>query len=97
MGIYHFFGWFKNQFHGNIQKLSEKQNFEDVKVNIDNLMIDMNGIFHNSAQKIYQYGNFKPKVRVLHSQTKIYVNNKNQVKVFEDICKSIDNLVIILI
>ena len=92
MGIYHFFGWFKNQFRGNMQKLSEKQNFEDVKVNIDNLMIDMNGIFHNSAQKIYQYGNFKPNMRVLHSQTKIYVNNKNQTKVFEDVCKNIDIL-----
>ena len=24
-------------------------------------MIDMNGLFHNSAQKVYEYGNFKPK------------------------------------
>ena len=27
---------------------------------IDNLLLDMNGIFHNSAQKIYKYGNHKP-------------------------------------
>ena len=93
MGIYHFFGWFKNQFSGNIQKLSSSQKFEDVNVNVQNLMIDMNGIFHNSSKKIYKYGMFKPKENLGESK-KIYVNNRNQVKVFEDICITIDNLVI---
>lgn len=92
MGIYHFFGWFKNQFSGNIQKLSSSQKFEDVNVNVQNLMIDMNGIFHNSSQKIYKYGMFKPKENLGESK-KIYVNNRNQVKVFEDICITVDNLV----
>ena len=95
MGIYHFFGWFKNQFSGSIKKLSPSQNFESIDVNIDNLMIDMNGIFHNSAQKIYQYGNFKPNERFLQKKpTPVIFNTKTQTKVYEDVCKSIDELLL---
>jgi hypothetical protein len=62
---------------------------------IDNLMIDMNGLFHNSAQKIYQYGNFKPPQRLMgrgNSQAKQTGGYNKQLKVFEDVCNSIDNI-----
>ena len=97
MGIFHFFGWFKKQFSGSIKNLSETQNFENIEVKVDNLMIDMNGIFHNSAQKIYQYGNFKPKERLLQTNVRkpIY-GYKHQLKVFEDVCNSVEELLILV-
>jgi 5'-3' exonuclease len=97
MGIFHFFGWFKKQFSGSIKNLSENQNFSNIEVEVDNLMIDMNGIFHNSAQKIYQYGNFKPKERLLQSNIRRPIlGYKHQLKVFEDVCKSIEELLILV-
>ena len=65
MGIKHFFQWFKNQFGTNIKKMRKGDHLASVGVNIDNLMIDMNGVFHASAQKIYEYGNCKPNPRLL--------------------------------
>ena len=38
-------------FGNHIYKLNKEQNFDNINVDIDNLLIDMNGIFHNSAQK----------------------------------------------
>jgi len=96
MGIFHFFGWFKNNFSGNIKKLSPTQNFKSIELPIDNLMIDMNGLFHNSAQKVFQYGNFKPVERLLKNNKKIIHGTREELKVFEDVCKTIDNLLIVV-
>ena len=91
MGIFNFWGWFKNNFKGAIYKLNEKQNLETINIPIDNLLIDLNGLFHASTQKIYQYGTHKPKERLL-KKTIIVPDNKLQEKVYEDICKNIENL-----
>ena len=53
MGIHRFFPWFKNQFSEHIKKVGKKQTLPEINVEIDTLMIDMNGLLHNSAQKIY--------------------------------------------
>ena len=92
MGIFNFWGWFKHNFPGAIYKLSGTQNLKSIDINIDNLLIDMNGLFHPSTQKIYQYGIHKPKNK---SIPPVIPNNKLQVKVFEDICKNIENLVLL--
>jgi 5'-3' exonuclease len=92
MGIFNFWGWFKNNFSGTIHKLGLSQDLETLDINIDNLLIDMNGLFHTSAQKIYQYGSFKPKDKSIPS---IIPNNRLQIKVFEDICKNIENLTLL--
>ena len=92
MGIFNFWGWFKNNFSGTIHKLGLSQDLETVDINIDNLLIDMNGLFHTSAQKIYQYGAYKPKDKSIPS---IIPNNRLQIKVFEDICKNIENLTLL--
>ena len=91
MGIKHFFVWFKKHFSNNINKLENDKCFNDINVSIDNLMIDMNGLFHNSTQKIFQYGSFKPIQRLL-GKTNIQKVNfiEKQKQVFEDICKNID-------
>ena len=98
MGIKHFFYWFKTIFGKHIKTL-EKDEFPVNDVNIDNLMIDLNGIFHASTQKIYQYGSAQPP-----SQPKSFFgvkdvlvkpemdSNKDEL-VFEDICKNISNIV----
>ena len=65
MGIKHFFMWFKNHFSEYMKAMRKGVTLHQVGAHIDNLMIDMNGVFHNSAQKIYQYGNFKPPKRLL--------------------------------
>lgn len=96
MGINHFFPWFKHHFSKNIYRIKKGQDFSDIKVEIDTLMIDMNGIFHNSAQKIYQYGNYKPR-----QQPRFLGKNKIQPKphgakaqlmMFEDVCRSVDDI-----
>ena len=98
MGIFHFFGWFKKQFSRNIYKLNDKQNFDSIDVVIDNLMIDMNGLFHNSAQKVYQYGNFKAEPRLLkpnRPQKKISEKRLQQM-VFQDTCQAIEKLLYVV-
>lgn len=96
MGIFQFFGYYKKNFSGCLKKLSPTQNFQSIDQPIDNLMIDMNGLFHNSAQKIFQYGNFKPVDRLLKNNKKIIPGRKEELKVFEDICNSIQDLLILV-
>ena len=55
MGIKHFFMWFRTQFPENIHKLRNSETLGSKGIEIDNLMIDMNGLFHNAAQKVYEY------------------------------------------
>ena len=94
MGIKHFFSWFKTNFSESIHNLPKNTTSFDVNVVIDNLMIDMNGIFHNSAQKIYEYGNCKPPQRLLKSKNKRPINHlQKQLKLFEDVCKTIEQTI----
>ena len=74
MGVYHFFGWFRKTFPTNINIIKNNQTVNDINISIDNLLIDMNGLFHNSAQKIFQYGNFKSEERLMKRDVKI-INN----------------------
>jgi len=93
MGIKHFWGWFKQNFGKNIKNLKREQNFKTAKVPIDNLMIDLNGLFHSSTQKIYEYGSHKPQPSLLgRPRRKKLGNIKQQMKVFEDVCKNVETL-----
>jgi 5'-3' exonuclease len=56
MGIKYFFSWFKKNFSNHIRTLKTS---DKLHVEIDTLLIDMNGIFHYCAQKAFQYGSFK--------------------------------------
>ena len=91
MGIKHFFIWYKRTFPKNIKTLAKRENFEDIKVNIDNLMLDLNGIFHTAAQKVYGYGNYKKQPRLLGSRKKIDPRVKERM-VFKEVTKRLTNL-----
>ena len=90
MGIPRFFPFIKNNFPNNIIGVKKT---DILQVNIDNFMIDLNGLFHTSTQKIYKYGNNKPQVRLL---TKIISEHRSKTEliqeVCEDVCRNIEEL-----
>ena len=91
MGIKHFFIWFKKNFSDSIHKMPRNTNLEDINIEIDNLMLDMNGIFHNSAQKVYEYGNYKPPPRLIQPKKSINYT-RLQLRFFQDVCATINYL-----
>lgn len=99
MGIKHFFHWFMKNFSDHIYKIPKYQTLENVNVETDNLMVDLNGAFHTSTQKIHKYGNFKPRRRLIKNKsTKRHSGDKlaTQLKVFEDVCKTIEKIFLIV-
>lgn len=93
MGIKHFFYWFKTNFSKNIKNLKKTQTFDNVNVNVENLMIDCNGLFHASTQKIYEYGNCKPPTRLMGKRRRKKKGGlAKQISVFKDICFEIEKL-----
>ena len=96
MGIKHCFMWFKNQYPNYMHKMKKNQTVLDIDIHIDNLMVDMNGIFHNSAQKIYKYGNHKPSRSFLTKSKPPEVNKNTQLLLFKDVCETIEQLVLIV-
>ena len=85
MGIYNFFKFFKGQFNSHIYRINKSVKSE-VQIDVDNLLIDMNGIFHTSAQKIFRYGAYKP------TETPVNNNPRNQERVFQDVCDTLETI-----
>lgn len=88
MGIHHFFKWFKTNFSGNIKSMPKGVKFDDIEVEIDNLMIDLNGVFHTSAQKAYEYGAYQ-KPRSLLRPNRQRNQYQTQLRLFKDVCDTI--------
>jgi 5'-3' exonuclease len=57
MGIKRFFPWLRRSFE---ESITEIPTGDPLGVHIDNLGIDMNGLFHTCAQKIFKYGAYAP-------------------------------------
>lgn len=95
MGIKHFFIWFKNRFSNNISVINDdNQSLERDNVTIDNLMIDMNGLFHQATQKVYKYGEYKIHKRLLDDTPSERINFfEKQTEAFEHICESINKII----
>jgi 5'-3' exoribonuclease 1 len=91
MGIKHFFGWFRDRFSGRIRKI-QKSDTVHLEPDLDNLLIDMNGIFHNSAQKIYKYGEYKQAPRLLGTRNRQGSDASKQRALFKDVCETINSL-----
>ena len=91
MGIKHFFTWFRTNFPNRITNFS-KLNVPNI--DIDNFMIDLNGVFHNSAQKVFEYGNHAKQKSLLGHRRKVKVDYEKLYKAcYKDICDTIDELV----
>ena len=86
MGIFQFYSWFRKTFPEDIYRINKSINSE-LSIDIDNLLIDMNGLFHTSAQKVFKYGSFKP-----HYDIVIRENNQTHQLVFKDICETLENI-----
>lgn len=86
MGIKHFFPWFKNHHSDGISNIQKNRL---IPVDVDNFCLDLNGIFHDCAQKIYRYGNYKEK-SLLRPPFK--PNQDTERKLFEEITKTISTL-----
>jgi len=56
MGIKYFFSWFRKTFSKHIRIVKNQ-----LDIPIDTLLIDLNGIFHQCAQKAFNYGSFAKK------------------------------------
>jgi 5'-3' exonuclease len=92
MGVKFFFVYIKNNFPQHIKEIKHKQTYESIGKVTDNLLIDMNGVFHNSAQRVYEYGNFKKPPSLL--RPKKPVNKKHQeLRFFQDVCSTIEDLI----
>lgn len=54
MGVKHFFVWFKKKYREHVHPVYVGA--QTVPAQIDALLLDMNGIYHSAAQKVYKYG-----------------------------------------
>ena len=89
MGIKFFYKWLCQNYQNCIKQYRVKT---PIDVPIDTLLIDMNGVFHNSAQRVFKYGNGAPK-SLLRKIEPVRFNAKTQLLCFEEIARTIDNLV----
>jgi 5'-3' exonuclease len=95
MGIKHFFFWYKKNFTNSITSLEKNQTLPSINKPIDTLLLDLNGIFHNSAQKIFKYGNFSQPKRLLGNPIVITNDKETRELLYQDVCDAIDHLVTI--
>jgi 5'-3' exonuclease len=94
MGIKHFFTWFNGEFSQHIKKFGKTS--PPFEINIDTFMIDLNGVFHNSAQKIYKYGNFAVQRSILRPNRAVKTIKDSpalQKACFVDISNTIEELI----
>jgi 5'-3' exonuclease len=87
MGIHNFFKWYKANFKNTITyNITKYNNLQTKQILIDNLLIDTNGIIHNSAQKIFKYGNYENKINNIQVKQSVF-------EVYKDVCFSINEIV----
>lgn len=91
MGIKFFYKWL-SQTYGHCFK-SFKKSAPPSDVCVDTFLIDMNGLFHNSAQRIFKYGNGAPRSLLARPVQKVPFNEHTQRLCFDDISNTLEQLV----
>jgi len=89
MGIKHYFQWFLKSFPECHMTLPAD---EPIPITIDTLGLDLNGLFHPAAQKVFKYGAHKPAKRLLTSSTPSPPLPAD-IDMFKETCCMIDDLV----
>ncbi len=84
MGIKHFWIWFKKNFREDINTINLSS--QSAGISVDTLAIDMNGIYHVCAQKVYKYGNYAPRFKKLLRKN----SRSKQHVLFKAIAEEID-------
>lgn len=103
MGVNHFFKWLREKYSDCIENIifDKTEKIENKIPEIDTLLLDMNGIFHMSTQKIHEYGNCKPLKPLLKRKNTFEVSSKipldaNGRLVFENVIEILETILIIV-
>lgn len=91
MGIKHFFYWFKQNHEDCIKITNTYHSLPEQGVHMDVLALDLNGMFHTAAQKIFKYGKTNSVRLLLPSKTKSV--QQLRLDCFKEVCDMIDGLV----
>lgn len=94
MGIKHFFYWFKQNHEDCLQSTNLVQTLPEQGIVVDVLALDLNGMFHTAAQKIFKYGN-KSNARSprLLKPSKPKTIQELRIDCFKEVCRMIDRMV----
>lgn len=91
MGVKHFYYWYSRAHKSCISRV--------LSIPVDTLCIDMNGIFHGCAQKVYRYGDFAASIplSVFERGTPISAATGSEEsfkrKLFREVCDKTDMIV----
>ncbi len=96
MGVKHFFSWFRQNFPTTVNRWVKVNGQETITQPIDTLLLDLNGIFHTCAAKVYEYGPNKKPQGLLKRPGRISGLNL-QIRLFEEICRTIDRITDIVV
>jgi len=103
MGIKHFFTWFRNS------EIFSDSVLKCIPSHTHHILIDMNGIIHQAAQKIYKYGKYEQEVYInLPKRLQIYLSKPTpneatkhlhqlETQLFEDVKNQVNNILKIVI
>ena len=96
MGIKYYWPWMTNNHSECITTIHSKDSLDKHNILIDTLALDLNGMFHPCAQKVFKYGKHAPKLKPL-LQRKRSSNNQSiqslRLQTFKEVCNMIDELV----
>lgn len=97
MGIKHFWAGYMMKKHKDcIKTIATRTRLPEEGIDIDTLALDLNGIFHPAAQKIFRYGAHAPKLRLLTRKNQVNDTRsiqKLRLACFRQVCTMIDELV----